>query len=810
MLTSLISDIGRIHLGRSILFLGAGFSKDATNVLGSSMLLGSELAGYLAREIEEDPATDLETISGLFIDLYGRERLLDILKQEFRAAKVSEAQKTILSLPWKRIYTTNYDDVIEKCLADLRYEFQIVRRSDRVSEIDDNKLTCVHLNGHIDSINSSNFDEEVLLTDFQYFTNSLMQSPWSTKLRTDFHIARNVFFVGYSMTDFEVSKILFESGISGKQIFFVQKENLSRPQTLKLERFGTVHSMGLESFAEQLSVVKPTIEPALSEGFLDNFSEIKPEESGTKAPTAEDAYALFFRGDIRRRCLAYDLANGSDVYRAVRHQMIGASEVLTGAPCTVFIHSDIGNGKKLFAEELIERALADSKRCFRFEPLSSDLSDDIRFLEKLSKNSPVLLYISDYYSHEQLVDTLRAALPNTYILTTSSSAARELRSRLPKIAAENYFEIELNYLNDLDVEKLDNVIASYGYWGELAGMSSIARQRFIKEKCARSLRSVVLTLFDQEAIRKQIGEVFAKAERDQGTSFSCFIKVLALGASGYQPSFKEICEILGVTFANRFMSRDGGWTGEFFEQKNGRQVVKSSIFAQYLLRHFVSDRDIMDQLVELVEDLDRKAEGNPLLRKLRTFPLRFSFIERLLDDEGKRVKLVEYYETVRSRGIGRNNPQFWLQYAIARMSFKDYQNAGVYFETAFSLSDRMLNYDDYQIKNHYARYLLESSVENAIEMDPVDVFSQAHEILVGQIEGRSEGHYPYRVAQKYLDFIEAKEEGFDSEAIVQFDLACGQILDFISKLSPDMQRDRYVRRCEERLKVARDFVSDLL
>lgn len=341
-------------------------------------------------------------------------------------------------------------------------------------------------------------------------------------------------------------------------------------------------------------------------------------------------------------------------------------------------------------------------------------------------------------------------------------------------------------------------------------MSQVSRQRFVKEKCARSLRSVVLTLFDQEAIRKQIGEVFANAERDRGTSYSGFVKVLALGASGYQPSFKEMCEILGVTFANKFLTRDGGWTSEFFEQRNGRQVVKSSIFAQYLLRNFVSDRDVMDHMVELVEDLDKKAEGNPLLRKMRTFPLRFSFIERLLDDDGKRVKLVEFYETVRSRGIGTRNPQFWLQYAIARMSFKDYRNAGVYFDTAFSLSERMTNYDDYQIKNHYARYLLESSIEKAINLDPVEVFSRAHEILVDQIEGKSEGHYPYRVAQKYLDFIEAKEEAFDSEAIVQFDIACTQILGFIADLSQEMRRDRYVSRCRERLKVARDFVADLM
>ena len=223
----LLSAISRLHLGRSILFVGAGFSKGATNILGRSMLVGSELAHYLATELGEDTGTDLETISSLFIETFDRQRLLNIIQQEFRCAEASKAQKTILSLPWKRIYTTNYDDVVEKCLGDLKIDFQVVTRADRVSQIDDDKLACVHLNGYIHSIDENNFDDEILLTDFQYFTNSLTQSAWSTKLRTDFHIARSVFFVGYSMTDFEVSKILFESGIAGTRSFFIQKERLN-------------------------------------------------------------------------------------------------------------------------------------------------------------------------------------------------------------------------------------------------------------------------------------------------------------------------------------------------------------------------------------------------------------------------------------------------------------------------------------------------------------------------------------------------------------------------------------------------------
>lgn len=809
MINTLTSAINQIALQRSILFLGAGFSSLATNINDRSMLLASGLSKRLAIELEENAEADLETMSGLYIDTFGRKKLLTVLEEEFRCAYVSDVQQKILSMPWKRIYTTNYDNVIEKCLEVLKVDYQVYTRTDRVPGAFENKLACVHLNGYINKVNEDNFDDEILLTDFQYLTNNLTQTPWSTKLRTDFHVARNVFFVGYSMSDIDISKILFESGIVGQKLFFIQAEELDSLHKRKLSRFGDVHSIGLASFAHKLGNMTPLKEEELRKGFLVNFREVKLETSEPKRPTAADAFALLFRGDIRRPCMNWDLANCSEDYRIRREQMEEIIQLVDSSACTIFLHSDIGNGKKLFAEEVVETFVSKGRRCFRFEALSDDLSDDITFLENVEQNEKIIIYIPDYYSYEHIVDSLRVSLPNVVILTTSSSAARDLRSSLPGVAGESYSEYSLNRLSDRDIRKLDELIASYGYWGKLAGYSPWNRQKFIRDNCGRSLRSLVLTLFNQENIKRQIEAVFKKAKQDSSESFSCFVKLLALGASGHEPSFKEVCEILGVPFANRIIKRDGGWVSEFFERKNGQQIVKSSIFAQYLLRHLVSDRIIMDELIALIEDLDRKAKGNVLFRKLRTFPLRFSFVERLFEDDGKRTKLVEYYEAVRQKGIGKNNPQFWLQYAIARMSFKDYENAGSYFQTAFSLSGKMQNYDDFQIKNHYARFLLESCIGNISDRDAVDVFLESHEILVGQIGQKSQGHYPYRVAQKYLDFIKAKHKNFDSEGIDKFKSACDLMLSFIGDLSPGMRKNRHVKRCKDNIIASLNFVDEL-
>ena len=246
------SAIRNIGLGRSLLFVGAGFSKAASNIAGTNMLLGAELAAYLGEALQEKEIPDLETISGMYIDTVGRSELLKVLCREFRCSNVTEAQRTVLSLPWKTIYTTNYDNVIERCLTDLQIDHHVALRHDRIRDLPDDKLHCVHLNGHIDHVNEKDFDENILLTDYQYFTSALMDSPWATKLRTDIHISRNVFFVGYSLADFEITKILFESSVTGKKLFFIQHQELGRAQTLKLERFGTVFPIGVETFASKI------------------------------------------------------------------------------------------------------------------------------------------------------------------------------------------------------------------------------------------------------------------------------------------------------------------------------------------------------------------------------------------------------------------------------------------------------------------------------------------------------------------------------------------------------------------------------
>lgn len=100
--------------GDAILFLGSGASVGTPNIAGDKMLISSELAKKL-----QPGTTDLQQATELFIDEQnengndGEQELINFLTKEFRCISPLNEHRELVDIKWKRIYTTNYDDIIE-------------------------------------------------------------------------------------------------------------------------------------------------------------------------------------------------------------------------------------------------------------------------------------------------------------------------------------------------------------------------------------------------------------------------------------------------------------------------------------------------------------------------------------------------------------------------------------------------------------------------------------------------------------------------------------------------------------------------
>ena len=211
--------------GEAMLFTGSGFSSGARNVSGDSLCTAKTLAHKLLNECgfdKDDYVDDLGQAAEIYKAEKGVARLAEFLKTEFTASELTDEQKFLAILPWFRIYTTNYDNVLQKAWQDAGKNLNLAVLSDRQSDVQDKHTLCVCLNGSLSHLNEDKLNEEIKLTNSSYLTNTFINSPWIRFFQTDIRTAKAIFFIGYSMQyDLDIQRIVFMNKDLREKIFFI-------------------------------------------------------------------------------------------------------------------------------------------------------------------------------------------------------------------------------------------------------------------------------------------------------------------------------------------------------------------------------------------------------------------------------------------------------------------------------------------------------------------------------------------------------------------------------------------------------------
>lgn len=116
---------------RCILFLGAGFSADSKNKINTNPPVGNGLNKEIKKlaKIPEDEPSDFTDSAAYAIseklDLFG------LLENLYTIREITDYQRKILSLPWLRIYTTNYDNSVSVYKAEKNESVDIFDLTDQ-------------------------------------------------------------------------------------------------------------------------------------------------------------------------------------------------------------------------------------------------------------------------------------------------------------------------------------------------------------------------------------------------------------------------------------------------------------------------------------------------------------------------------------------------------------------------------------------------------------------------------------------------------------------------------------------------------
>ena len=185
--------------GRSVLFLGAGFSHGVTG------LGWNELLEKLKEKLPDSSgweSLDALDRAQLFVQAHGREALErelaallptpDALREE-----VTDFHRTLLRLPFPVIVTTNYDGLVEATLADLDESFRVVVDNDEVSKaaaVRDGCRLVVKMHGDL------LLSDTIVLTREDYLGYESTR-PAMVTLFESLLLTRTFFFFGFGLSD---------------------------------------------------------------------------------------------------------------------------------------------------------------------------------------------------------------------------------------------------------------------------------------------------------------------------------------------------------------------------------------------------------------------------------------------------------------------------------------------------------------------------------------------------------------------------------------------------------------------------------
>lgn len=343
--------------GKALLFIGSGFSLGASKANGDEFKIAKPLAHKLLQECkipEDEWFSDLGKASEIYQELKSEHELVDFLRGEFSAVDVTEEQKIVGSLPWMRIYTTNYDNILELAYQKNKRNLKPAILSQKTSDFKDKRDLCVHLNGRIDGLTIDKLNNEFKLTDRSYLVDDFRKSEWMSLFRTDLLTANAVIFIGYSMQyDLDLQRLFSTLNDVPKKTFFVMRKGEPSTSQLLVRKYGTPCAIGLAEFAKQLIDAKKVHVPMPIR--LDNYLCFKKQGVSKSLPTIidSDVIKLLTCGDYTSDKLYYSSISPEDYkYCIYRTKLDAALTDIESGVHNLLVQSSLGNGKTVFVDIL--------------------------------------------------------------------------------------------------------------------------------------------------------------------------------------------------------------------------------------------------------------------------------------------------------------------------------------------------------------------------------------------------------------------------------------------------------------------------
>lgn len=776
-----LNDLLRRVAGRgAVLFLGSGFSADATGLNGEDMPIASVLADEIGKIGEFEAHKDLRYAADRYLDEKDPNLLIKLLRQTFTVKNVAPHHRDIANAPWRRVYTTNYDLCFERAALDQGKLITTVDVSAPPVAVASENNICVHLNGSLNNLSIESLNREFKLSTTSYLApEAFTSSRWNYPFQRDLEFASAIVFVGYSMYDIEIQKILHQNDHYSKKTFFITRQSKDDRRNYTLSKYGKILPIETRGFGEALAAYAVNFEPEEPQLILASLWKYELGQEKIEARDS-DVDAFLMRGEITDELIdSLGIDNKGAPILIPRADIIQASELLK-AGSNIVITAEFGNGKSVFLRMLRSLLTHEAYSVYTADAKDFHQHED---LEKLiASEEKCFLMIDSYEQNLELIKHYAELAPVNIQLILGARVSTHERFRLQLSA----FKLKVNELviDELEPEEVDrflSIIDNAGYWGDRAAMSPNAKRDFITYTHKRQLSLNLLGLLSAPQMVKRVKDLveglLASPQRRETVFAISLLSTIDL------PLTSSL--IAEIAMNNEIYSSDLRGDQNFnqiFNIRGSQITTKSSIFALSLISHQFSAPYIVDQLLKIVGMLGDTRGELKERKDIQKNLLRFSVIERLLPEKQRKSNLVRYYDQVKREVPWlQKDPHFWLQYGMTQLTYKDYDKAQTFFNQAYEFAALKHDYHTIPIDTQQARLYLLRSLEAQDSAAAYKYFMDAHQ-LIRQLPVDS---HKYRQVDRYKDVYDQRYPKFSGRAKVYFEQACQLLIKEINEALKD-------------------------
>ncbi|WP_298559935.1 SIR2 family protein [uncultured Aliiroseovarius sp.] len=777
--------------GSAVLFVGAGFSLGAKDSFSKDVPSTEELTQEI-RELagisdsEGGNLSDLAEFCENEPALHSE--LVNLLSERLTGCQPNEHHKKLLALPWRSVFTTNFDDVAETVLKGK--DTQVITPKTLSEHIIPSKTPLYYLHGRALDLSEGHADPKFVLSETNYIDLPKENKELYSALENEISVARRVVFLGYSLRDAEIASRLFRVEGFAQRASVITRKDQSQISRNRLRKFGEVFEIGLKGFQEEVDAYEVGFdkgEATRSLGFISRQEPSVPSDG----VAAEEVESLLMAGRFSAATYSAHTADrlGENPYCVTRSKKL--SDVFETQTKTnrFVVTSNLGNGKTVFCHQIAAEGLS---RGFDVVRVETNLQEQFGDLDQLLVDNMKRVYIvDDYPRYQKFANYIGKRLPGNGILivTIRQDLDQVGFAQMAKYLGGTIKEIDLDELDADELESWDNLLERWGFWGERIKNSSSERVTFLKKECGAENRSVLVSIFKGSAIAQRIHETVGFFVNSNPNEKKAFIAVLINAMCQNHVDWSRIVRWLSIdessfrraVLASPIAALTGG-TRRWYE-------FSSATLADFILNNFEFDVDLVVSVyTDIVKhtatsSADRRS-GSDAVENLKEL-MKFRFLTRLFASNKNSEEIISavYNRLSRVPKI-RDHDQFYLQYAMARMEVGDLEAAERYLNTAIGLVEKKGGgYGLRQIHDQRIRLIFQKYSQPKSVLNKAQIYEAIDDLRAALKASNEFVIYPLRSAQHISNFLDIRIDEIDVTLRSALETVIDEMLEIVKSTS---------------------------